>query len=278
MTAPAIRKFALILSALALCVAGLSAQAQQAGDELDEFLEVTGFDVALESMREGAMDATAILGLDAADFGPAWPALVNRVFAKSVLHKSARELLGPTLSDEMRDAAITFYRSDLGARLVAVENAAHSGKDETETERGEALVAEMVQSGSDRLAILKRMNHAIDPENIGVEAVQNVQIGFLLAASDAGVINRIDEAVLRSLMKEQLAEMSVEIEKASLASSAAVYESFTTDELEAYAAALEAPLMKRVYELMNGVQFAIMERRYRMLGAQMSGLSAGEEL
>ena len=37
-------------------------------EKIKAFMEVTGFDVSLESMRVSASDAPAMLGLDSADF------------------------------------------------------------------------------------------------------------------------------------------------------------------------------------------------------------------
>lgn len=247
--------------------------------KMTAFLKATGFDVALESMRIGAQDAPQMLGLQASDFGSLWTRMADEVFDADEIKADAMNFLQRGLTPEMLDHAVTFYASDLGQRLVAVENAAHSSEDDGgEANLGEALVAEMVQSGSPRLAYLKRMNHAIDPENVGIRAAQEVQVRFLLAAADAGVISAIDEATLRSLMAEQQSEMALEIEKSSLTSAAAVYESFSDEDVKAYAEALEEPLMQKVYELMNGVQYAIMADRYERLALKMAGLSPAEEL
>ena len=270
------------LYAIVLCVTlfgATSGKAEASDARLDAFLTVTGFDVALESIRLGATNAPQILGLEAQDFGLQWTALADQVFEPKAIRQDAKTLLAQALSDEMLVHAAAFYASDLGMRLVAVENAAHSAEDSAvDRARGEALVATMVADGSVRLEFLKRMNHAIDPQNIGTQAAQDVQIRFLLAASDAGVINRIDEATLRSLMEEQAAEMSVEIEAAALASAARIYEGFSDAEVEAYAEALEDPIMQQVYELMNGVQYALMADRYEKLALRMAELSPGEEL
>ena len=270
------------LYAIVLCVTlfgATSGKAEASDARLDAFLTVTGFDVALESIRLGATNAPQILGLEAQDFGLQWTALADQVFEPKAIRQDAKTLLAQALSDEMLAHAAAFYASDLGMRLVAVENAAHSAEDSAvDRARGEALVATMVADGSVRLEFLKRMNHAIDPQNIGTQAAQDVQIRFLLAASDAGVINRIDEATLRSLMEEQAAEMSVEIEAAALASAARIYEGFSDSEVEAYAEALEDPIMQQVYELMNGVQYALMADRYEKLALRMAELSPGEEL
>ena len=273
-----------VLAIWAVCAVALmsvqsGAKAEANSARLEAFLEVTGFDVALESMRVGATNAPQILGMEAQDFGLQWTALADQVFEPTLIRKDAKQLLAQALSDEMLAHAAGFYASDLGMRLVEVENAAHSAEDGADDyERGEALVADMVAEGSVRLALLKRMNHAIDPENIGTQAAQEVQIRFLLAASDAGVINRIDEATLRSLMEEQAAEMAVGIEASALASAARIYEGFSDAEVQAYAEALEDPVMQKVYELMNGVQYALMADRYEKLALRMAELSPGQEL
>ena len=267
------------LCAVALISVQSGAKAEANSARLEAFLEVTGFDVALESMRVGATNAPQILGMEAQDFGLQWTALADQVFEPALIRKDAKQLLAQALSDEMLAHAAGFYASDLGMRLVEVENAAHSAEDGSDDyARGEALVADMVAEGSARLALLKRMNHAIDPENIGTQAAQEVQIRFLLAASDAGVINRIDEATLRGVMEEQAAEMAVEIEASALASAARIYEGFSDADVEAYAEALEDPVMQKVYELMNGVQYALMANRYEKLALRMAELSPGQEL
>lgn len=266
---------------LVLALGAGFAQAALAADKarLEAFLKVTGFDVALESMRIGAQDAPQMIGMEASDFGILWADVADEVFEPKAIRKDAMQLLDAAMSEEMLEHAADFYASDLGQRLVEVENAAHASDDDGATaERGEALVAEMVEEGSARLETLKRMNHAIDPENIGIKASQEVQIRFLLAASDAGVIDRIDEATLRSLMEDQAGAVAIEVEKSALANSAAVYESFTDAEIEAYAEALEEPLMTQVYELMNGVQYAIMADRYEQLAVKMGELGPGQEL
>ncbi|WP_439111187.1 DUF2059 domain-containing protein [Lentibacter sp.] len=274
-----LRPVAFVVLTLLFGFAAATAQAEADEGKLEAFLEVTGFDVALESMRVGATNAPQILGMEADDFGLRWTTLADEVFDPQDIRRDAKQLLGQALSNEMLDHAAAFYASDLGQRLVAVENAAHAVEDTPEdTLRGEALVADMVETGSARLGTFKRMNVAIDPENIGIKAAQEVQIRFLLAASDAGVINRIDEAVLRGLMEEQASEMALEIEAASLAGSARIYESFADEEVEAYAQALEHPLMQKVYELMNGVQYALMADRYEKLALRMAELSPSEEL
>ncbi|WP_298679747.1 DUF2059 domain-containing protein [uncultured Lentibacter sp.] len=263
----------------ALLAAGSALAAPVSDARLEAFLRVTGFDVALESMRLGATDAPQMLGLEASDFGLRWTQIADEVFAPEAIRAEAKALLGAALSPQMLEHAAEFYASALGLRLVAVENAAHAVADTPQdVARGEALLAEMRATGAARLQILQRMNHAIDPQNIGVEAMQEVQIRFLLAASDAGVIARIDEAALRSLMQEQASALAEEIEQLSLAAAARIYEPFSDAELLRYAQALEHPTMQQVYELMNGVQNLLTGTRYEQLALRLAELGPAQEL
>ena len=91
-------------------------------DQLEAFLEVTGFDVALESIRLSADSAPAMLGIEADDFGSEWQRLVREVFATELMHDMAVDILAETLSDELLAHGAEFYASDLGQRLVVAEN------------------------------------------------------------------------------------------------------------------------------------------------------------
>ena len=57
--------------------------------QIEQFMAVTGFDVALESMRMSARDAPTMLGLDADDFGLSWSRLADRIFEPEALKSDA---------------------------------------------------------------------------------------------------------------------------------------------------------------------------------------------
>ena len=254
----------------------------QAADRarLEAFLNVTGFDVALESIRLSADSAPQMLGLQADDFGSEWQRLVREVFATDVMHGMALEILGQTLSDAQLTHAADFYASDLGARLVAVENKSHMVEDDSiKRETGEELIAALVRIGSPRVAILTRLNNASDVEDTSVRAIQEVQIRFLLAAAGAGVIElRMDEADLRESMKSQEAEMRTAIKTNALATAAYTYQAFSDEEVAAYADALADPTMQEVYALMNAVQFEIMANRFEAVAARLSDMQPSQDL
>jgi len=270
-----------VLTAFVICLAFASATPSRAADQdkLRAFLNVTGFDVALESIRLSADSAPQMLGVEADDFGSEWKRLVSDVFDTDVMHDMALDLLGQTLSDAALSHAAIFYASDLGMRLVEKEN--HSHLDDSETKRvlGEQIVAQLQRDDDTRLAILRRLNAASGGEDQYIRAIQEVQVRFLMAASGAGVIDlTMDEKGLRGFLATQEPEMRASIKASALTTAASTYRDFTDAELVEYAQALEHPTMQEVYALMNAVQFEIMANRFEAVAARLSAMQPSEEL
>lgn len=249
-------------------------------DRLKAFLDVTGFGVALDSIALSAADAPAMLGLSASDFGSDWSRISDEVFDEELMRGMALDMLSETLSDDLLTHAAQFYASPLGGRLVEIENAAHMSRDEdTQRLEGQALVAEGVANGSDRIGHLRRMNDAIDGDGSTLRAVQEIQVRFLMAASNAGILDsEIDEATLRALMKETEDDLRLELKASGLASAAYTYRTLDDADVLAYVEALEHPDMQRVYALMNAIQYEIMANRFEVLARRIAGLYPGQEL
>lgn len=261
--------------------AGVAGAAERA--RIEQFLGVTGFDVALDSMALGAEQAPAMLGRDPGEFGVVWKKLVQEVMVPADIRETAIDILQQTLDDALLDHALAFYGSDLGQRLVAAENAAHMEKGEDgKDEAGEAIIAALVRSGPegrDRLDFFRRMNAAIDIGDMSIRAMQEVQIRFLMAAAGAGVIAlKMDEPDLREMFREQEPQLRSVLLASAMANAAYTYQSFSDDELRDYTLALEADPMRQVYELMNAVHYEIMANRYEMLAARMAILRPSQEL
>ncbi|MGZ2257989.1 DUF2059 domain-containing protein [Roseobacter sp. A03A-229] len=268
-----------MLATLLMAVSVLPGRATDL-DRLEAFLEVTGFDVALESIKLSAETAPNMIGLQADDFGSEWTRLVEDVFDVEQMHSMALDILSQTLEDDLLTHAVEFYASDLGSRLVVAENDSHMIEDDAfKTEAGEAIVAGLVRIGSPRLEELKRLNNATGSEDASIRAIQEVQVRFLMAAAGAGVIDlQMEEADLRESLKAQEGEMRRSMQISALSGSAYTYQSFSDEDVTAYADALEHPKMQRVYELMNAVQFEIMANRYEAVAQRMSNLRPSQDL
>lgn len=274
--------FLSILLSLATLGFAVFPQSATAADRsrIETFLEVTGFDIALDSIALSASSAPEMLGLDASAFGSQWLRLADEVFDTKSMRNMALEILEETLDDASLNHAAAFYASDLGQRLVRAENASHMIEDDlVREEAGYRIVSDLVRAGSPRVSQYKRMESALDSTGNWVRAVQEVQFRFLMAAATAGVIElEADAEELRALLESQEGELRLSLQASGLASNAYTYQDFTNAEIEAYIQALEEPAMQRVYELFNAVQFEITANRFEELAHRMAELTPGQDI
>ncbi len=221
-----------------------------------------------------------MLGAQAGDFGLEWERIADDVFDTQVMRTMALDILEQTLSADALFHAAEFYASDLGQRLVAAENASHLGEGgEDSRNKGEEILAEMVRSGDPRLQMYKDMNVAIGGTETAVRAVQEIQYRFLMAAAAAGVINlQVDSDGLRQMMRAQEGELRSSILASSLSNAAYTYRDFDIAETQDYLDALEEPLMREVYELLNAVQYEIQANRFEELAHRMRDLQPVQDL
>jgi len=273
----------LILPVLAVMLAisvGTATAEQPARADVESFLEVTGFDVALESIRLSADAAPQMLGLEADDFGSEWQRLVREVFKTEMMHEMAIDILEETLTQPLLDHAAAFYASDLGQRLVEVENSSHMVEEEgLKSESGSQIIEGLTRIGSPRVGLLERLNAASGSEETSLRSIQEVQIRFLMAAAGAGVIElQMDEPDLREAMRSQGGELRAQLRKGALEGAAYTYQAFSDDEVLEYAKALEHPDMKKVYELMNVVQYEIMANRFEAVADRLRMMQPSQDL
>lgn len=274
------RRPALCLMAVVALLLGGMGHAQAAErDRLQAFLSVTGFDVALDSIALSAKDAPAMLGMDSSDFGDAWSTTADEVFDTQNMRDTAMDILEQTLDDDLLAHAAGFYASDLGERLVQVENAAHMADDDEKAEIGENLVNRMAQEDAPRLTVLRNLTRAVNSDDVSVRAVQEIQVRFLMAASYAGVLDtELDEGNLRAILRENEDDLRQSLRKSSVVAAAYTYRDIPEGDLQAYLEALQDPKMQRVYELMNAVQYEIMASRFEGLAARMAEIEKGQDL
>ncbi|MEO0936554.1 MAG: DUF2059 domain-containing protein [Pseudomonadota bacterium] len=270
------------LSAFTLCFALMLGSALHAADRarLEAFLNVTGFDVALESIALSADSAPEMIGLAADDFGIRWSLMTREVFETGLMHEMALDILEQTLAPHLLAHAAEFYASTLGQRLVAAENASHMVEDDdAKRAEGDAIIAQLDADGASRLGLLSRLNAAAGSADHSVRAVQEIQVRFLMAAARAGVIGlRMEEGDLRAALAEGEDELRAALKASAMAGAAYTYQDFSNADVADYAAALEHPDMRAVYELMNAVQSEIMANRFEELARRMAAVGPSEEL
>jgi hypothetical protein len=267
--------------ALALAGATFWAMAAGAADRMEyrQFLEITGFDVAITSMQQGAMAGPGIAG-DAPDaFGRQYTALAERVFDPELMLERTVDMMEAVLPEALLEHGADFYGSDLGQRLVAVENESHLTDDDVRYAEGQTIVERLGDENPGRLEDYSAMMDAIGGVDSSIRAVIEVQLRYLMAAMAAGSVD-IDysEAELRAILEEQVPEIRRNIAVYSMLGAAYTYRDMSDDEIRAYREALEDPAMQQVYEILNAIQFQVMAERYEALAAELAGLTPEQEI
>ena len=275
--APITRILAMFVFGCVLSVAMFTNVQAADREKLTAFLNVTGFDVSLDSIALSAAQAPMMLGMSEGDFGADWSRTAEDVFAQKNLRGMAIDILEQTLTDDLLTHAAEFYASPLGQKLVEVENASHMfADDEAKRTEGEKVLA---GTSDERAALLARMVDGVNTSGVAVRAVQEIQVRFLMAASNAGVFDfEIDEQMLRGQLKESEEELRDNLRTSGLIGSAYTYQDISDQDLERYVVALEEPEMQRVYELLNAVQYEVMANRFEVLAGRMAEMHPGQEL
>ncbi|MEM6728187.1 MAG: DUF2059 domain-containing protein [Pseudomonadota bacterium] len=248
-------------------------------DRIEAFMQVTGFDVALDSLRLSAGQAPQMLGLSEENFGADWTRLADEVFDSEGLREDALDILEQTMTDDMLSHAAGFYASDLGQRLVEKENEAHMDDSDESAVRGEEITAALLEEGSPRIQYFRDMSSAIGSIENSIRSITEVQVRFLMAAQGAGLIDTDwapDE--LRAVLLQRMQEMTQAMIVGSVTNAAYTYRDFSDDEIKAYLDALREPLMQQVYELMNAVQFQLQVDRFETLAARMVDLYPEQDI
>ena len=272
----AMRKILVAISLLFLMV--MPAKAADRA-KIAQFMAVTGFDVALESMRMSARDAPTMLGLDADDFGLSWSRLADRIFEPEALKNDALEILDSALTDDVLAHATQFYGSKLGQRLVTAENESHGLEFEDREAEGARLAQALSARGSPQPQYYLDMAESIGYVGATIKAYREVQVRFLMAASLAGLIDqRFDEVDLRAMLAQQDDEVRRAMTENLIVANAFTYRDFTDSEIEIYRDALAMPQMMEVYELMNAIHFTIMADRFERMALEMVNLTPTQEL
>ncbi len=273
------RSVRLIMPVLAVLLASALAVSAADRDRLRAFLAVTGFDKAIESLQDSAVAGPALVG-DAPDaFGQEWERLAREIFDREGMIERALDMMEAVMPDDLVAHGAEFYASDLGQRLVAVENAALTVPDEERYGQGQLIVADLLENNPARIDILRDMTEAIGGIDQTVRQVIEVQVRYLMAAMAAGASDlEVDEADLRAMLQEQAPEIARNVEVFSVMGSAYTYRDISDADLAAYLEALRDPRMRQVYEVLNAIQFEVMAERYERLAAALAGLPPQTDL
>ncbi|MCP5037933.1 MAG: DUF2059 domain-containing protein [Rhodobacteraceae bacterium] len=247
--------------------------------KLRAFLEITGFDVAIESLQQGAMAGPGLAGDAPNDFGSEWVRLAEEVFAPDEMIERTLDMMEAVMPEDLVDHGAAFYASDLGQHLVEIENEAHMTPDEVKYGAAEDIVTALVEEDSPRLDLYRDMGDAIGGVDQSVRSVIEIQLRYFLAAMAAGSIDfEMSEEDLRGMLEEQAEEIRQNVQVYAVLGSAYAYRDLSDEDLVLYVEALENPKMQAVYEVLNAIQFEVMAERYERLAAALADLAPQQDI
>jgi len=268
----------LVAATLLAIVPALSAQAADRA-KLRAFLEITGFDVAITSMQQGAMAGPGMAGAAPDEFGAQWVRLAEKIFDPDEMLNRSLDMLEAVMPDDLVDHGAAFYASDLGQRLVAVENESHMVASAVKDAEAARILDALSSEGSARIDQYRAMNNAIGGVESNLRAVIEIQVRYLMAAMNAGSVDfEMSEADLRGIFQSQAPQLRQGIEINGIMGGAYAYRDISDADVTAYVAALENPKMRQVYEILNAVQFEIMAERYERLATALADLSPQQDI
>ena len=183
------------------------------------------------------------------------------------------------MPERLVDAGAAFYASDLGQRLVGVENASHDVDLKTRLTQGQKLVVDMMDSDPGRLETLKLLNRAVGSTAVTERAMVEIQVRFTMAAMAAGALSSdMSEKELRRRLTQAIHAQAPQMDMMSLLENAFTYRGISDADLSAYVTALKSDDMQQVYQALNATQYQIMLERYQVLGSKMGDLQPQQDL
>ncbi|SDG04445.1 DUF2059 domain-containing protein [Sulfitobacter delicatus] len=129
--------------------------------------------------------------------GPGWQMQVDTIYDSERMVEMVRQAMEERLESADLEAAIGFYSSDLGGRVIELENAARAAISDAEVEdAARARFAEIEGSDDPRLAQITRLVDAADMIDRNVTTALNSNFQFLRGLLDGGALSDSEEDLL----------------------------------------------------------------------------------
>ncbi|WP_299030426.1 DUF2059 domain-containing protein [uncultured Sulfitobacter sp.] len=210
--------------------------------------------------------------------GPAWTQQVVRIYDPERIIEGIRAGLEPALEGDVLEDAIAFFASDLGSRIITLENSARRALAEPAVEEeARARFAALQGSSDPRISQINRMIDAGDLINRNVTSALNSNYNFLRALVDGNVYVMTDDEILSDVLSER-DEITADTLNWLGAFMLLAYSPLSEDELNVYAEFSETPAGKAL----NAGLFAGFDPLYEdisyAIGRAMALNMAAEEL
>lgn len=129
--------------------------------------------------------------------GPGWQVQVQRIYDPARMAEVVRERLEAELQGDLLEEVIAFYASDLGDRIVSLENSARVAiRDDDIEEAARARFAELEGTDDPRFAAITRYIAAGDMIDRNVTSAMNSNLHFMRGLVDGKAMEMSEEEIL----------------------------------------------------------------------------------
>ncbi|MDF1728135.1 MAG: DUF2059 domain-containing protein [Sulfitobacter sp.] len=223
------------IAPLLWCLALATAQAEA---RMTGLVDVLGLREATQILREEGIASAAELRQEMlqGQSGPGFDSQIAALYDPNRMAEVVRQALEEVLDEAAQEEVIAFYASDLGARIISLENSARRAIAEEEVEEAaRARHAELESSDDPRLAQIDALIEAGDMVTRNVTSAMNANLGFLRGMAEGGAVEMTEDEMLGQVAAE-LEEIQVDTEGWLNAYMLLAYSPLTEGELEAYLA------------------------------------------
>lgn len=249
-------------------------------DQVLQFLQVTGFHMAIEDLANQAHAAPGVFGLNDPKFGRDWSRGVDIIFDEEALMQQAASLLLGTLDEVAVTYALEFYSSDLGVRLVAAETT----RPKIDTADAMHKIDEVKNLNLDpdhllRGDLIRKLSATTQSADFHLVSFLSVQNSLLLAAHSGEVAaSEFDAEKSLQFLQIDASEMQSRFQSRLVERASDIYRDFTNEELNGYLAALEHPHMQEVYGQMHAMLLQLVSNRLDVLTMELIKWQSSQEI
>jgi len=246
-----------LVFAVGWAAVGLAAEAKSP-DRLPELIKLVGLDSAFDyvapAVKAGVKQAPAKSSGNAAYWEKVFAGLgpaADVAFAPETLQREFLLAMDGKLNKADLDIIFAFYKSPLGARMTALENARNTADASAQMKEKAGQLLEELKNKPERAEVLKLIETSLRLMEISTDMAFNLAraaaIGMAAADEKTTALPPDAIGVIDSALQKMRPAMTAQIRDQTLPSLAYTYREASISELRQYLAFLTSPAGKRLY-------------------------------
>lgn len=270
----------LLTASLTALVISASAVAAQGSSLLDRYFSALDLDTVFEVLREEGVGAGQDMsGPEGVNPSPAWTARLERIYDPEKAKRAFREGMQSIDGIETSEAAIAFFETDLGTRIVQIEIEARKALNADGGEEAAAAIVEKIRKDDPALYLMyQEFIKVNDLVESNVAGALNSNLAFYrgMATSDS-YAEGLSESFMLNSVWEQEPEIRQEMKDWTINFSSVAYSGLTKAELQRYIDISKTSAGQRL----NSVLFAGFDKMFEQqsyeLGRATAEFMVGED-